>query len=185
VDGFSSSCKGPHGPFSTTGKMFVWRVRGLAWGFNAGDRAFWFHPRTYISVSRYGLTRLERHLCCAAADKGVTRLMCYTLQTPVITPKPWRATARGLTVHVFERSTCALLESPDERRRIERQFSRLMRCRSNRCSSALANSDMEAPSPPATGRICANMFFTGAGITGLCSFRNGGIANFRRTAACQ
>ena len=42
--------QGPHGPFfNSLGKMLrragaeVWRV-----GFNAGDRAFWFHPSTYI-----------------------------------------------------------------------------------------------------------------------------------------
>jgi capsular polysaccharide export protein len=42
--------QGPHGPlFNRLGKMLrlagaaVWRV-----GFNAGDRAFWLHPRSYI-----------------------------------------------------------------------------------------------------------------------------------------
>ena len=42
--------QGPHGPFfHRLGKMLrlagaeVWRV-----GFNAGDRAFWFHPKSYI-----------------------------------------------------------------------------------------------------------------------------------------
>ncbi|MBV1927301.1 MAG: capsule biosynthesis protein CapA, partial [Rhodobacteraceae bacterium] len=42
--------QGPHGPFfNGLGQMLraagadVWRV-----GFNAGDRAFWFHPGSYI-----------------------------------------------------------------------------------------------------------------------------------------
>jgi capsular polysaccharide export protein len=42
--------QGPHGPFfdrlgrmSTRAGATVWRV-----GFNAGDRAFWFTPDTYI-----------------------------------------------------------------------------------------------------------------------------------------
>ena len=42
--------QGPHGPFfHRLGKMLtragadVWRV-----GFNAGDRAFWFTPKTYL-----------------------------------------------------------------------------------------------------------------------------------------
>ena len=50
--------QGPHGPFfNRLGKMLrltgadVWRV-----GFNAGDRAFWFHPASYIPVSYTHLT---------------------------------------------------------------------------------------------------------------------------------
>ena len=49
-DRVSLFLQGPHGPFfHRLGRMLrkagseVWRV-----GFNAGDRAFWFHPRSYI-----------------------------------------------------------------------------------------------------------------------------------------
>ena len=47
--------QGPHGPFfHRLGRMLrltgaqVWRV-----GFNAGDRAFWFHPKSFIPCLLY------------------------------------------------------------------------------------------------------------------------------------
>ena len=95
--------QGPHGPFFNrlgkklrTARADVWRV-----GFNAGDRAFWFHPRTYITYS-----------CTADAwpdtfkslldEKSVTDIVLYGDTRPIHASAVAEARARGLTVHVFE-----------------------------------------------------------------------------------
>ena len=42
--------QGPHGPFFHKLGVMLRRAGAEVWrvGFNAGDRAFWFHPRSYI-----------------------------------------------------------------------------------------------------------------------------------------
>ena len=70
--------QGPHGPFfHRLGKMLrlagaeVWRV-----GFNAGDRAFWFHPKSYLP---YRGTREDWlvYFTDLVEQKGVTDIVLY------------------------------------------------------------------------------------------------------------
>ena len=95
--------QGPHGPFFTRlGRMLrlagadVWRV-----GFNAGDRAFWFHPSTYIPFKG----RAEDWPDIFAnllTEKGVTDIVLYGDTRPIHADAVALARARGIQVHVFE-----------------------------------------------------------------------------------
>jgi len=76
--------QGPHGPFfNRLGKMLrlagaqVWRV-----GFNAGDRAFWFHPRSYIPFRGTADTWKDTFVALLA-DKGVTDIVLYGDTRPI------------------------------------------------------------------------------------------------------
>jgi len=95
--------QGPHGPFfSALGKMLrragaqVWRV-----GFNAGDRAFWFHPRSYIPY--LGTQDAWPDNFDAMLDeRKVTDIVLYGDTRPIHAQAIARARARGVQVHVFE-----------------------------------------------------------------------------------
>ena len=76
--------QGPHGPFfNRLGKMLrlagaqVWRV-----GFNAGDRAFWFHPRSYIPFRGQPEDWPETFTKLVAAH-GITDIVLYGDTRPV------------------------------------------------------------------------------------------------------
>ncbi|MEM9350182.1 MAG: capsular biosynthesis protein [Pseudomonadota bacterium] len=95
--------QGPHGPFfHRLGKMLraagcdVWRV-----GFNAGDRAFWFTPSTYIPYTDTLETWPDRFEEIAR-ERGITDIVIYGDTRPVHAEAVTRARAIGLTVHVFE-----------------------------------------------------------------------------------
>ena len=95
--------QGPHGPFfNKLGKMLrragadVWRV-----GFNAGDRAFWFHPSSYIPFRGHADTWKDTFVALLA-EKGVTDIVLYGDTRPIHAQAVTEAKARGLTVHVFE-----------------------------------------------------------------------------------
>ena len=95
--------QGPHGPFfNRLGKMLrtagadVWRV-----GFNAGDRAFWFHPRTYIPY-RGTSDAWPETFQSLLDEKSVTDIVLYGDTRPIHASAVAEARARGLTVHVFE-----------------------------------------------------------------------------------
>ena len=95
--------QGPHGPFfNRLGKMLrltgaeVWRV-----GFNAGDRAFWFHPRSYIPF-RGAAPDWPETFKGLIAEKGVTDIVLYGDTRPIHAQAVTEAKARGIAVHVFE-----------------------------------------------------------------------------------
>ncbi|WP_412507195.1 capsule biosynthesis protein [Roseovarius sp. SYSU LYC5161] len=95
--------QGPHGPFfdrlgrmSTRAGATVWRV-----GFNAGDRAFWFTPDTYIPY-RGPVTDWPSRFRALVAEKGVTDIVLYGDTRPVHAQAVAAAQDLGLTVHVFE-----------------------------------------------------------------------------------
>ena len=95
--------QGPHGPFfDGLGRMLraagctVWRV-----GFNAGDRAFWFDPRSYIPYS--GTIEDWRGAFGQLVDaRHVTDIVLYGDTRPVHAEAVAEARARGLRIHVFE-----------------------------------------------------------------------------------
>jgi len=55
----------------------VWRV-----GFNAGDRAFWFHPRSYIPYTG-AVADWPETFDRLIAEKGVTDIVLYGDTRPI------------------------------------------------------------------------------------------------------
>ena len=68
----------------------VWRV-----GFNAGDRAFWFHPASYIPY-RGKADAWKDTFVGLLADKGVTDIVLYGDTRPIHAQAVAEAKARGL-----------------------------------------------------------------------------------------
>ena len=95
--------QGPHGPFfhrlaqmlRKTGAK-VWRV-----GFNAGDRAFWFHPKTFLPF-RGTQDQWRAWLIDLLHEKRVTDLVLYGDVRRIHAEAVEEARRRGITVHVFE-----------------------------------------------------------------------------------
>ena len=171
--------QGPHGPFfNRLGKMLrlagaeVWRV-----GFNAGDRAFWFHPKTYIPYRGTAPDWPEtfRRL---VTDKGVTDIVLYGDTRPIHAEAVAEARARGLTVHVFEEGYMRPYWVTYERGGSNGN-SRLMDMSIPQMQAALAMSDMEAPLPPGHWGDMRQHIFYGALYHWFVMFRNGDYRNFR------
>ncbi len=74
----------------------VWRV-----GFNAGDRAFWFHRASYIPF-RDRAEDWPARIAALIAEKGVTDLVLYGDTRQIHAEAIAAARAAGLTIHVFE-----------------------------------------------------------------------------------
>ncbi|BDY16521.1 hypothetical protein Sulfitobl28_24910 [Sulfitobacter pontiacus] len=177
--------QGPHGPFfNRLGKMLrlagaqVWRV-----GFNAGDRAFWFHPRSYIPFRGTADTWKDTFVALLA-DKGVTDIVLYGDTRPIHAQAVAEAKARGLTVHVFEEGYMRPYWVTYERGGSNGN-SRLMDMSIEQMQAALANSDMEAPLPPVIGVICASTCSMVRSITGLCCSGTATTVTFARIGACR
>ena len=171
--------QGPHGPFfHRLGKMLrltgaeVWRV-----GFNAGDRAFWFHPRSFIP---YRGTPKDWPEACAdlLADKGVTDIVLYGDTRPIHAKAVELARARGIQVHVFEEGYMRPFWVTYERAGSNGN-SRLMEMSVAQMQTALAQSDMEAPLPPGHWGDMRHHIFYGALYHWFVMFRNGDYRNFK------
>ena len=171
--------QGPHGPFfNRLGKMLrlagadVWRV-----GFNAGDRAFWFHPASYIPY-RGTLPDWPDHFAALVAEKGVTDIVLYGDTRPIHATAVAEARRRGLTVHVFEEGYLRPYWVTYERGGTNGN-SRLMDMTIPQMQRALEKSDMEAPLPPAHWGDMRQHIFYGALYHWFVMFRNGDYRNFR------
>ncbi len=171
--------QGPHGPFfNRLGKMLrfagatVWRV-----GFNAGDRAFWFHPRSYIPF-RGKLADWPETFTELLNNKGVTDIVLYGDTRPIHAQAVAEAKARGITVHVFEEGYMRPYWVTYERNGSNGN-SRLMDMSIPQMQTALANSDMEAPLPPGHWGDMRQHIFYGALYHWFVMFRNGDYRNFR------
>ena len=100
--------QGPHGPFfSKLGKMLrktgaeVWRV-----GFNAGDRAFWFHSESYLPYR--GTTEdWPAHIGALLTERRVTDIVLYGDTRSIHAEAVAAAHARGVTVHADFPSTAS------------------------------------------------------------------------------
>lgn len=170
--------QGPHGPFfHGLGRMLrkagaeVWRV-----GFNAGDRAFWFHPSSYIpfrgTASEWPVT-----FAALIAEKGVTDIVLYGDTRPVHAQAVAEARRLGLGVHVFEEGYMRPFWVTYERGGTNGN-SRLMDMTIAQMQKALARSDMEAPLPPAHWGDMRQHVFYGALYHWFVMFRNGDYRNF-------
>ena len=171
--------QGPHGPFfHRLGAMLrragaeVWRV-----GFNAGDRAFWFHPQSYLPFDgspEDWPARLEALL----SEKRVTDLVLYGDTRRIHAEAIAHARARGLTVHVFEEGYMRPYWVSYERGG-SNGHSRLMDMGIEEMRTALAQSDMEAPLPPGHWGDMRQHIFYGALYHWFVMFRNRDYRNFR------
>jgi len=171
--------QGPHGPFfNSLGKMLrragaeVWRV-----GFNAGDRAFWFHPSTYIPY-RGRVEDWPQTFATLLDDKQVTDIVLYGDTRPIHAEAVAEAKRRGITVHVFEEGYMRPYWVTYERGGSNGN-SRLMEMTIPQMQAALARSDMEAPLPPGHWGDMRHHIFYGALYHWFVMFRNGDYRNFK------
>ncbi len=171
--------QGPHGPFfHQLGKMLraagasVWRV-----GFNAGDRAFWFDPRSYIPY-RGTPGDWPDTFARLIADRGVTDIVLYGDTRPIHAQAVRVARDLRLTVHVFEEGYMRPYWVTYERGGSNGN-SRLMAMSIAEMQAALELSDMEAPLHPEHWGDMRQHVFYGALYHWFVMFRNGDYRNFR------
>jgi capsular polysaccharide export protein len=171
--------QGPHGPFfNRLGRMLrlggatVWRV-----GFNAGDRAFWFHPASYIPYKGNAAewpARFETLL----TEKGVTDIALYGDTRGIHARAVEIAKARGITVHVFEEGYMRPYWVTYERGGSNGN-SKLMDMSLTNMQTALSQTDLDAPMPPAHWGDMRQHVFYGALYHWFVMFRNGDYKNFK------
>ena len=170
--------QGPHGTFfSKLGKMLqragaqVWRV-----GFNAGDRAFWFDPDSYVPYcgTQNGWPDAFSTLL---VEKNVTDIVLYGDTRPIHAEAIATARANGVQVHVFEEGYMRPYWVTYERGGTNGN-SRLMDMSIAQMQKALAQSDMEAPLPPGHWGDMRQHVFYGALYHWFVMFRNGDYRNF-------
>ena len=170
--------QGPHGPFfHRLGHMLrlagasVWRV-----GFNAGDRAFWFHPKSYIPY-RGTVQDWPETFGALVAEKGVTDIVLYGDVRPIHAQAVQQAKALGLRIHVFEEGYMRPWWVTYERNGSNGN-SRLMDMDLASMQEALSGSDMEPPMPPGHWGDMRQHIFYGALYHWFVMFRNGDYRNF-------
>jgi len=146
-------------------------------GFNAGDRAFWFDPPTYLPF-RGTLDEWPAQFESLVCERGVTDIVLYGDTRPVHATAVASAKRLGLTVHVFEEGYMRPYWVTYERNGSNGN-SRLMDMTITEMQTALAQSDMEAPLPPAHWGDMRQHVFYGALYHWFVMFRNGDYRNFR------
>lgn len=171
--------QGPHGPFfHRLGAMLrktgaeVWRV-----GFNAGDRAFWFHPKSFIPF-RGTQADWPETFAGLVDGLGVTDIVLYGDVRQIHAQAVEEARRRGIMVHVFEEGYMRPYWVTYERGG-SNGHSRLMQMSVADMQKALELSDMEAPLPPAHWGDMRQHIFYGALYHWFVMFRNGDYRNFR------
>ncbi len=171
--------QGPHGPFfHGLGKMLrrsgatVWRV-----GFNAGDRAFWFHKPSYIpfqgTVEDWPATFDQ-----LTSNKNVTDIVLYGDTRPIHAQAVEQAKKRGIAVHVFEEGYLRPYWVTYERDGTN-GHSRLMKMTIPQMQKALEGCDLETPMPPAHWGDMRHHVFYGALYHWFVMFKNRDYRNFR------
>lgn len=171
--------QGPHGPFfHKLGKMLrrtgaqVWRV-----GFNAGDRAFWFHPKSYVPYTGRASDWPDAFRMLVA-EKNVTDIVLYGDTRPIHAQAVDYARAAGLRIHVFEEGYMRPYWVTYERGGSNGN-SRLMEMSVPDMQEALKLSDMEAPLPSANWGDMRQHVFYGALYHWFVMFRNGDYRSFQ------
>ena len=150
----------------------VWRV-----GFNAGDRAFWFHPSTYIPF-RDPHTDWPETFAALVAEKTITDIVLYGDTRPIHAQAIAAAQAAGIAVHVFEEGYLRPYWVTYERDGSNGN-SRLMDMSVPEMQKALADSEADFPEAPAHWGDMRHHVFYGALYHWFVMFRNGDYRNFR------
>ena len=170
--------QGPHGPFfHRLGRMLclagaeVWRV-----GFNAGDRAFWFHTKSYIPYRGTPEAWPDR-FAELIAEKGVTDIVLYGDVRPIHATAVARARKMGLAVHVFEEGYIRPYWVTYERGG-SNGHSRLMAMSVEDMRKVLEQSDLDTALPPAKWGDTRQHVFYGALYHWFVMFLNGQYRNF-------
>lgn len=170
--------QGPHGPFfNRLGKMLrttgaqVWRV-----GFNAGDRAFWFHKNSYIPFLS-GHDQWGTEFETLISDKAVTDIVLYSDTRPIHATAIRISRARNITIHVFEEGYMRPYWVTYERAGSNGN-SRLITTSLTQMQSVLEQSDIDAPLPPGHWGDMRQHVFYGALYHWFVLFRNRGYKNF-------
>ena len=171
--------QGPHGPFfHRLAKMLrlagsqVWRV-----GFNAGDRAFWFHSKSYIPF-RGKSEEWGDYFTGLIAEKGVTDIVLYGDIRTIHAQAIARARKLGLGVHVFEEGYIRPYWVTYERNG-SNGHSRLMGMSVQAMRKTLEQSDLDTALPPAKWGDTRQHVFYGALYHWFVMFRNGAYRNFQ------
>lgn len=171
--------QGPHGPFfGKLGRMLrksgaaVWRI-----GFNAGDQAFWPDHASYIPY-RDKIDTWPDTFRSILAEKGITDLVLYGDTRPIHAQAVAIARKQGLCIHVFEEGYLRPYWVTYERGG-SNGHSRLMDMSVADMRQALANSDMDAPLPPASWGDMREHIFYGAVYHGFVLLMNRKYSNFR------
>ncbi|WP_171174552.1 capsule biosynthesis protein [Ruegeria sp. HKCCD8929] len=171
--------QGPHGPFfDALAKML--RTAGatvLRVGFNAGDRAFWFHKDSYIPY-RGTLAEWPDTLDTLLAEHGVTDIVLYGDTRPIHARAAKAARTRGLALHVFEEGYLRPWWVTYERGG-SNGHSRLMEMSVAHMQAALVQSDAEAPPPPSHWGDMRQHVFYGALYHWFVMFWNRRYRNFQ------
>ncbi|WP_322865258.1 capsular biosynthesis protein [Aquicoccus sp. G2-2] len=171
--------QGPHGPFfHQLSKMLrhagaeVWRV-----GFNAGDQVFWRDKTRFIPYlgTQDGWPAAFATLI---AEKSITDIVLYGDTRFIHAQAVAHARALGLRVHVFEEGYLRPYWVSYEREGAN-GHSRLMQMSIDEMRTVLAQSDMDAPLPPARWGDMRQHVFYGALYHFFVMFRNARYANFR------
>ncbi len=171
--------QGPHGPFfARLGAMLtrtgasVWRV-----GFNAGDALFWRDKSSYIPFNGTQ-TDWRPTFRLLVAEKKITDIVIYGDTRPIHAQAVQEAKALALTVHVFEEGYMRPYWVTYERGG-SNGHSRLMHMSVENMRTALKNSDMDSPLPPASWGDMRQHVFYGAVYHGAVLLFNGNYRNFR------
>lgn len=171
--------QGPHGPFFYRLRRMLRQAGSEVWrvGFNAGDRAFWHDRKSYIRYQQ----RQEDWLAffrTLILEKSITDIVLYGDTRRIHAEAVAEAKAKGLTVHVFEEGYMRPYWVTYERDGSNGN-SRLMKMSVTQMQAALAQSDMEAPLPPAHWGDMRQHIFYGALYHWFVMFLNGAYKEFR------
>ena len=171
--------QGPHGPFFHRLSRMLRAAGAETWrvGFNAGDRAFWFTPATYIPFRGTGAD-WPTTFAGLIAQKQITDIVLYGDTRPIHAQAVVVAKAAGLTVHVFEEGYMRPYWVTYERGGTNGN-SRLMDMTIPQMQRALELSDLDIPEAPAHWGDMRQHVFYGALYHWFVMFRNGDYRNFR------
>ena len=171
--------QGPHGPFFSRLATMIRRTGAEIWrvGFNAGDRAFWFHRASYIPHTG-PMADWPARFQQIVAEKRVTDLVLYGDTRPVHAEAIRIAKTLGLCVHVFEEGYLRPYWITYERDGSNGN-SRLMEMSVARMRKALEASDMDTALPPASWGDMRQHIFYGAAYHGCVLLFNHRYRNFQ------
>lgn len=150
----------------------VWRV-----SFNAGDRAFWFHPSSLIPY-RGSHAEWPAAFSALVAEKSITDIVLYGDTRPIHAGAVRIAREMGIAVHVFEEGYLRPYWVTYERGG-SNGHSRLMTMTVPDMVKALADGEADIPEAPAHWGDMRHHVFYGALYHWFVMFRNGDYRNFR------